>query len=121
MATIIPVIVTEYRFLHSKKAYFVTAPSIAVTEDATMSSEPKPVATQQITLDQLPLGEPGVVVRVGGEKATKRRLLDMGMLPGEIVKVKKVAPLGDPLELEIKHYQLSLRKHEAHQIIVEVV
>lgn len=76
---------------------------------------------QQITLDQLPLGRQGVVVRVGGEKVTKRRLLDMGMLPGEKVTMKKVAPLGDPVELEIKHYQLSLRKHEASKIIVEVV
>jgi ferrous iron transport protein A len=78
-------------------------------------------AVKQISLDQLPVGQPAVLVRVGGEKATRRRLLDMGMLPGEIIKIKKIAPLGDPLELEVKHYQLSLRKHEAHQILVEVV
>ena len=74
---------------------------------------------KQITLDQLPLGKQGVVVRIGGEKSTKRRLLDMGMVPGETVTIKKVAPLGDPLELEVKNYQLSLRKSEARNIIVE--
>ncbi len=84
-------------------------------EESTMTTK-----TKQITLDQLPLGEKGVLVRIGGEKTTKRRLLDMGMVPGETVTIKKVAPLGDPLELEVKNYQLSLRKNEAKQIIVEV-
>lgn len=78
------------------------------------------MATKQITLDQLPLGEQAVVVRVSGEKSTKRRLLGMGMVPGETVTVNKVAPLGDPLELVVKNYQLSLRKTEASRIIVEV-
>ena len=82
--------------------------------------ETKPTAMKQISLDQLPLGTQGVVVRIGGEKAIRRRLLDMGMIPGETVKLKKVAPLGDPLELEVKNYKLSLRKNEASQIIVEV-
>lgn len=84
-------------------------------EESTMTTK-----TKQITLDQLPLGEKGVLVRIGGEKSTKRRLLDMGMVPGETVTIKKVAPLGDPLELEVKNYQLSLRKNEANKIIVEV-
>jgi DtxR family Mn-dependent transcriptional regulator len=84
-------------------------------EEPTMTTE-----TKQITLDQLPLGEKGVLVRIGGEKTTKRRLLDMGMVPGETVTITKVAPLGDPLELEVKDYQLSLRKNEASKIVVEV-
>lgn len=86
----------------------------------TTTVETKPPAMKQISLDQLPLGTQGVVVRIGGEKAIRRRLIDMGMIPGETVKLKKVAPLGDPLELEVKNYKLSLRKNEASQIIVEV-
>ncbi len=74
----------------------------------------------QTTLDQLPIGGQGIVVRIGGEKATKRRLLDMGLVTGETVTIKAVAPLGDPLELLVKGYQLSLRKDEARQIVVEV-
>lgn len=78
------------------------------------------LTTRQLTLDHLPVGERARLVRVGGEKKTRRRLLDMGVIPGETVTVKAVAPLGDPLELVVKGYQLSLRKAEAHQIVVEV-
>lgn len=74
----------------------------------------------QITLDELPLGNEGTVVRVSGDKKIKRRLLDMGMVTGTPVRMKAVAPLGDPLEVIIKGYQLSLRKHEAHNIVIEV-
>jgi ferrous iron transport protein A len=58
-------------------------------------------------------------VRVGGAKATRRRLLDMGLVTGETVTMKAVAPLGDPVELIVKGYHLSLRKHEASEIFVE--
>lgn len=51
----------------------------------------------------------------------KRRLMDMGVLVGETVKVEKVAPLGDPMEITVKAYKLSLRKSEAEGIAVEVV
>jgi ferrous iron transport protein A len=74
----------------------------------------------QITLDQLPLGNEGTVVQVNGDKKIKRRLLDMGMVSGTPVTMKAVAPLGDPLEVIIKGYQLSLRKHEANKILIEV-
>jgi ferrous iron transport protein A len=50
----------------------------------------------------------------------KRRLMDMGLVPGEVVKVLKVAPLGDPIEVTVKSYSLSLRKKEAEGIAVEV-
>jgi DtxR family Mn-dependent transcriptional regulator len=102
----------------------LVAQTVKVTPESEQSSTAKEATMttdiKQITLDQLPLGEQGVVVRIGGEKSTKRRLLDMGMVPGETVTIKKVAPLGDPLELEVKNYQLSLRKNEASNIIVEV-
>ncbi len=76
--------------------------------------------TKQTSLGQLPLNTQATVVRVGGEKAIRRRLLDMGLVTGEVVVVKRVAPMGDPIEVLVKGYHLSLRKHEASQIIVEV-
>ncbi len=76
--------------------------------------------TNQISLDRLPVGQQATIVRVGGERATRRRLLDMGMVTGETVTMKAVAPLGDPVELLVKGYSLSLRKYEANDITVEV-
>ncbi len=77
-------------------------------------------AESQMTLEQLPPGTPATIVRVGGEKTTRRRFLDMGLVTGERVSVQRVAPLGDPIEISIKGYYLSLRKHEAREILVEV-
>lgn len=77
--------------------------------------------TRQIPLGTLPIGQQAVIVRVRGEKTTRRRLLDMGMVTGETVTMKAVAPLGDPVELIVKGYHLSLRKNEANDILVEVV
>ncbi len=76
--------------------------------------------TQQMTLDQVPVGKQVTVVRVGGEKVTRRRLLDMGLVAGETVIVQGVAPLGDPLNILVKSYSLALRKRESCQITVEV-
>lgn len=73
----------------------------------------------QIPLSRLPIGQQATIVRVGGEKSTRRRLLDMGLVNGETITIKAVAPLGDPIELIIKGYHLSLRKHEANEIFVE--
>ena len=61
------------------------------------------------------------VVTISGKGAVKRRIMDMGVIPGAIVEVEKVAPLGDPIEVKIKGYHLSLRKSEATGIFVEVV
>lgn len=71
------------------------------------------------TLDQLARGQRAVIVRIGGERALRRRLLDMGLVTGETVTLTAVAPLGDPLELTVKGYRLSLRKEEARLIVVE--
>lgn len=65
-------------------------------------------------------GETGRIVSIGSIGPMKRRLMDMGLLVGEEVTVEKVAPLGDPIEVRIKSYRLSLRKHEANGIAVEV-
>ena len=73
-----------------------------------------------MTLDQLPLGQEAVITAVGGEGALRCRLLDMGLIPKTRVRVEKVAPLGDPLELRVRGYSLSLRKEDAGKIEVEV-
>jgi ferrous iron transport protein A len=73
------------------------------------------------TLAALPLGERAKVRSLGASGPMKRRLMDMGLVPGEEVRVVKVAPLGDPIEITVKSYCLSLRKKEAEGIAVEVV
>lgn len=73
----------------------------------------------RITLDRLAIGQQATIVHVGGAKASRRRLLDMGLITGETVTLKAVAPLGDPIELIVKGYNLSLRKHEATEILVD--
>lgn len=73
-----------------------------------------------MTLDQLPIGQEAVITRVGGEGALRCRLLDMGLIPKTTVRVEKIAPLGDPMELRVRGYSLSLRKEDARNIGVEV-
>ena len=73
-----------------------------------------------MTLDQLPIGKTAVIRQVGGQGALRCRLLDMGLIPKTRVRVEKIAPLGDPLELRVRGYSLSLRKEDAGKIEVEV-
>ena len=73
-----------------------------------------------MTLDKLPLGQEAVITAVGGEGALRCRLLDMGLIPKTRVRVETIAPLGDPLELRVRGYSLSLRKEDAGKIEVEV-
>lgn len=73
-----------------------------------------------MTLDTLPLNKDAVIRSVGGEGALRCRLLDMGLIPRTNVKITKVAPLGDPIELRVRGYALSIRKEDAHKIEVEV-
>ena len=69
------------------------------------------------TLQELSPGESGMILSVGNQSgAVKRRLVDMGLTPGTMVKVTKIAPLGDPLEVSLRGYELSLRKDDAAQI-----
>lgn len=72
------------------------------------------------TLDTFKIGEKGVIIRVNGEGVARRRLFDMGVTPGANVKLVKKAPLGDPLEITIRNYELTLRKNEAKQVILKV-
>ena len=77
------------------------------------------VAGTETTLSQLTRGQRATIVRIGGERALRRRLLDMGLVTGETVTLTAVAPLGDPIELTVKGYRLSLRKDEARLVVVE--
>lgn len=72
----------------------------------------------EITLDQLPLGIHAVICRVGGEGALRTRFLDMGLIPGTQILVWKTAPLGDPIEVHLRGYSLTLRKEDASMIYV---
>lgn len=72
-----------------------------------------------MTLKEMKPGDSGKVVSVGEKGPMRRRIMDMGVTPGAEVKVVKVAPLGDPIEVTIRGYELSLRKEEAGQIMVE--
>ena len=73
------------------------------------------------TLRETKIGETVKVVKLHGEGAIKRRIMDMGITKGTEVYVRKVAPLGDPLELTVRGYELSLRKADAEMIEVEAV
>ena len=67
----------------------------------------------QKTLDQFAIGEHGIVRQVAGEGKIRRRLLDMGITPGAEIMLRKKAPLGDPLEITVRGYELTLRISEA--------
>ena len=71
------------------------------------------------TLKDVKVGETAVVVRLHGEGAVKRRIMDMGLTRGTEVHVRKVAPLGDPMELTVRGYELSVRKADAEKIEVQ--
>ena len=72
-----------------------------------------------MTLDQLGVGNSGIILKVGGAGALRRRLLDMGLTPKTQVMVRKVAPMGDPIELHLRGYELTLRLEDAREIELE--
>ncbi|MBQ3079762.1 MAG: ferrous iron transport protein A [Clostridia bacterium] len=71
------------------------------------------------TLKDVPVGASAVIVKLHGEGAIKRRIMDMGLTKGTEVCVRKVAPLGDPMELTVRGYELSVRKSDAESIEVQ--
>ena len=75
--------------------------------------------TEMRTLKDVNIGDSAVVVKVHGEGAIRRRIMDMGITKGVTIKVRKTAPLGDPIELTVRGYQLTLRKADAANIEVE--
>ena len=72
-----------------------------------------------MTLDQVSPGQGGIITKIGGEGELRRRLLDMGLTPNTQVTVRKVAPMGDPIELFLRSYVLTIRKDDAAKIEIE--
>lgn len=82
--------------------------------------EPAAKKEEVLSLDQLAVGDKGKVIKIFGEGAVKRRLMDMGLTKNVVITVRKLAPLGDPIEINLRGYELSLRKSEAEYILVEL-
>ncbi len=97
---------------------------VALTRSDLDEGEQKDAGRQnlptRVSLHELSVGQRGIIVRVGGQGPIRRRMMDMGLVTGAEVKVVRVAPLGDPVEFEVKGYRLSLRKSEARNVTVEV-
>ncbi len=73
---------------------------------------------QEISLSDLNVGEKARIISVGSSGAARRRVMDMGLVPGSLIEVIRRAPMGDPIEFKVRGYMISLRKEEAKQIIV---
>ena len=71
-----------------------------------------------MTLDKLPIGKEAVITAVGGEGALRCRLLDMGIIPHTKIMIRKVAPMGDPIEIHLRGYELTIRLEDAQKIYV---
>ena len=71
-------------------------------------------------LDEFKIGDSGVVIMIEGEGRLRRRLFDMGITPGATILLKKKAPLGDPIEISLRGYELTLRKSEANLVLLEM-
>lgn len=78
------------------------------------------VSLQTLRLSELKVGQAGLIVKLAATGGFRQRLLDLGLVRGERIEVKRVAPLGDPVEYCIKDYRLSMRKREAGSVLVEV-
>ena len=72
-----------------------------------------------MTLNEVPVGDVCVVTKLNGTGKLRRRIMDMGITKGVEIKVVKIAPLGDPMELNVRGYELSIRKNEAESIEVQ--
>lgn len=73
-----------------------------------------------MTLDQITIGQEAVITQVGGEGELRCRFLDMGLIPKTKVQVRKVAPMGDPIEIQLRGYELTIRKEDAQKIEVKL-
>ncbi|MBR3233989.1 MAG: ferrous iron transport protein A [Atopobiaceae bacterium] len=74
-----------------------------------------------MTLREVQVGQTAKVVKLQGAGPVKRRIMDMGITKGQLIYVRKVAPLGDPMEITVRNYELSVRKADAKMIEVELV
>lgn len=78
------------------------------------------MSIQTVSLQTIRPGQSATIIRVGGIASLRRRFAEMGIVAGEVIRVDRVAPLGDPVAYRIKGYRLSLRREEAAQIAVQV-
>ena len=74
-----------------------------------------------MTIDDLKIGQQGTIATVGGEGALRLRFLDMGLIPGTQVRLQKVAPMGDPIQIQVRGYELSIRREDARRITLREV
>jgi len=103
-----------------EKIFFTTRFKRFIKEGGSAMAE-KRGEKEAFTVKDLKPGERGKVLNIKGKGDLKKRLLDMGMVPGTEIKLEKVAPLGDPIDILIKGYHLSLRREEAKQILLKKV
>ena len=68
------------------------------------------------TIDDLKIGQSGIIAQVGGEGALRLRILDMGLIPGTKVSLQKIAPMGDPIQIQVRGYELTIRREDARNI-----
>jgi len=73
------------------------------------------------TLNEMTPGKKGRILKIAGRGMIKKRIVDMGMVPGTEVEMERYAPLGDPIEIKVKGYHLSLRKEDASLILIELI
>ncbi len=74
-----------------------------------------------MTINDLKIGQSGAITAVGGEGALRLRFLDMGLIPGTTVSLQKVAPMGDPIQIRVRGYELTIRREDAGMIEIEGV
>lgn len=74
-----------------------------------------------MTINDLQIGQSGTVTRVGGEGPLRLRFLDMGIIPGTKVSLRKVAPMGDPIQIQLRGYELTIRREDAGMIDIQEV
>ena len=74
-----------------------------------------------MTVNDLKIGQSGIITTVGGEGSLRNRFLDMGLIPHTRVTLQKVAPMGDPMEIRVRGYELTLRREDARQIEIREV
>ncbi len=72
-----------------------------------------------MTMNDLKIGQSGTIAQVGGEGALRLRFLDMGLIPGTVVQLQKVAPMGDPIQIRVRGYELTLRREDASRITLK--
>ena len=72
-----------------------------------------------MTIDDLKIGQTGVIEQVGGEGMLRLRFLDMGLIPGTKVQLQKIAPMGDPIQIHVRGYELTIRREDARKITLK--